>query len=54
MKLYQYAVYTDKDILVEPTTVLAQNENQVRVLAGQKLVGFKLDWEKLNVVVRPF
>lgn len=67
LKLYEYAVILqpklDKDgevseegkLVVEPTTVLADDESQAQLLAGRAIPEEFMDrLERLTLAVRPF
>jgi hypothetical protein len=67
MKLFEYAVWKDekrdKDdevvekavMLVEPTTILAESEQHVGMIAARGVDEEHMkDVERINVVIRPF
>lgn len=67
LKLYEYAVILqpkeDKDgivtdpgkLVVDPTTVLAEDDQQASLLAGRAIPEENMgDLERLTLVVRPF
>lgn len=66
MKLFQYAIIkhpTDKEkengkssrLVVEVTTVLAENDKQATLMAGRAIPEAELkDIDRLEVAVRPF
>ena len=65
MKLYEYAVIrqpseaprsTDKgEIVVQPTAILAKNEEAVKKIAARQIPDYVMDdIGQLEVVVRPF
>ena len=68
MQLYEYAVICDEkrdkegdrlesaEIVVEPTTILAKDEDQVQMVAARAIPDEYMNgkMERLLVVVRPF
>lgn len=67
MKLFEYAVWKDEkrdkddevvekaSVLVEPTTVLAESDQHVGMIAARQIDESHMkDVDRINVVIRPF